>query len=283
MSTGVPSGQSPPRRPPSSWSAASPPPPRRRAAPSGSPARSATSRSARPTPTASCCRPTSGSSRSAPGCWSTTAACCPARSARTASSSPPCTWNDFTGFLTIVNLKTGKIIQQVGTGVGADKTIGDGTVAADGPLWSADGKTLWLPQTADLLRFSVAADGTVKLAAAITLETTTVNLDHGRHHRCPTCPSGMALSPDGSKLYVALNGVNELGVIDTKTNALIQTDPGRQRAAPGGAGRRPRLRLQRGRPPGHAGMTSPTTPTARTSWPARSPAPPSPARCPRWT
>jgi YVTN family beta-propeller protein len=129
------------------------------------------------------------------------------------------TWNDFTGFLTVVNLKTGKIVQQVGAGA---TTMGDGTVAADGPLWSADGKTLWLPQTADLLRFSVAADGTVKLAASITLATETVNLTTG-NTTAPDLPSGMALSPDGSKLYVALNGVNELGVIDTATNTLIQT------------------------------------------------------------
>ncbi len=65
------------------------------------------------------------------------------------------TWNDFTGFLTMINLKTGAIIQQIGTGTGTDKAIGDGTVAADGPLWSADGTTLWFPQTADLVRFSV--------------------------------------------------------------------------------------------------------------------------------
>lgn len=129
------------------------------------------------------------------------------------------TWNDFTGFLTVVNLKTGKIVQQVGAGATA---MGDGTVAADGPLWSKDGKTLWLPQTADLLRFSVAADGTVKLAASITLATETVNLTTG-NTTAPDLPSGMALSPDGSKLYVALNGVNELGVIDTATNTLIQT------------------------------------------------------------
>jgi len=71
------------------------------------------------------------------------------------------TWNDFTGFLTIINLKTGQIIQQLGTGASGDPVIGDGTVAADGPLWSADGKTLWFPQTADLVRYSVGSDGTV--------------------------------------------------------------------------------------------------------------------------
>ncbi len=41
----------------------------------------------------------------------------------------------------------------------------------------------------------------------------------------PDLPSGMALSPDGSKLYVALNGVNKLGVIDTATSQLTQTIP----------------------------------------------------------
>ena len=75
-------------------------------------------------------------------------------SAPTASTWPPCTWNDFTGFLTIISVQTGQIIQQIGTGVGSDKILGDGTVAADGPLWSADGKSLWFPQTSDLVHFT---------------------------------------------------------------------------------------------------------------------------------
>jgi YVTN family beta-propeller protein len=35
----------------------------------------------------------------------------------------------------------------------------------------------------------------------------------------------MALSPDGSKLYVALNGANKLGVIDTANNTLLNEIP----------------------------------------------------------
>ncbi|MCW2906462.1 MAG: beta-propeller repeat protein [Actinomycetia bacterium] len=131
------------------------------------------------------------------------------------------TWYDFTGFLTMFNLKTGKIIQQVGTGIGTDKAIGDGTVAADGPLWSADGTSLWFPQTSDLARFAVGSDGTVSSPVVIPLATTVNNLNTGST-TVPDLPSGMALSQDGAKLYVALNGVNKLGVIDTATNKLTK-------------------------------------------------------------
>src|SRR5207244_6423892 len=37
-------------------------------------------------------------------------------------------WNDFTGFLTIVDPTTGQIVQQVGTGKSGDPALGDGTV-----------------------------------------------------------------------------------------------------------------------------------------------------------
>jgi YVTN family beta-propeller protein len=131
------------------------------------------------------------------------------------------TWRDFTGFLTVFNLSTGKVVQQIGTGVGSDTVIGDASVAADGPLYSADGTSLWFPQGADLVHFTVGADGTVSDPVVIPLTTTIVNLTTG-DTTTDDLPSGMALSADGTKLYVALNGINKLGVIDTSTNQVVK-------------------------------------------------------------
>jgi YVTN family beta-propeller protein len=128
-------------------------------------------------------------------------------------------WYNFTGFLTIVNLSNGSIVQQVGAP--GTPQLGDGTVAADGPLWSPKGDTLWVPQTYDLVRFSASANGTVSNPVVIPLATAVNNLNGGTTNEADE-PSGMALSPDGSKLYVALNGVNQLGVIDTATNQLVR-------------------------------------------------------------
>jgi YVTN family beta-propeller protein len=127
-------------------------------------------------------------------------------------------WYDFTGFLTIFNLKTGAVVQQIGTP--GSTAIGDGTVAADGPLWSPGGTTLWVPQTSDLLKYTVGADGTISgTPVKITLEETQSNLNSGST-TVPDLPSGMAL--DGSTLYVALNGVNKLAVIDTAADTVTR-------------------------------------------------------------
>jgi YVTN family beta-propeller protein len=132
-------------------------------------------------------------------------------------------WNEFTGYLTIFNLQTGKIIEQLGDAY-PNPGIGDGTVAADGPLWSANGRSLWFPQTADLVHFPVSTAGIASKGVVIPLEETIDNLTTGPT-TVPDLPSGMALSSDGTKLYVALNGVNQLGVINTATNQLEKVVP----------------------------------------------------------
>ncbi len=125
-------------------------------------------------------------------------------------------WQNFTGYLSLIDVATGQVVQQVGTGGTDDPSIGDGTVAADGPLYSPDGRTLWVPQSSDLLRFSVQPDGLVN--------TTPVSISLTGASGA-ALPSGMVLSADGSKLYVALNGNNTLGVIDTAANTLVKQIP----------------------------------------------------------
>ncbi|HZT97958.1 MAG TPA: bifunctional YncE family protein/alkaline phosphatase family protein, partial [Chloroflexota bacterium] len=121
-------------------------------------------------------------------------------------------WQEFTGFLTIINLQTNKIVQEVGGY--PNPAMGDGSVGADGPYYSPDGKSLWVGQTYDLLRFPVNSDGTVDTKNMVTIHLPTTGTGGA------ALPSGMAFSSDGSIAYVALNGYNTLGVIDTKTNTL---------------------------------------------------------------
>ena len=132
-------------------------------------------------------------------------------------------WNEFSGYLTIINLKTHTTVDHVGLATpGAPED--DYSVAADGPLFSPDGKTLWVPQSTFLLRFSFdPTTGTATQTAAIPLCGSPLSQPQCDPNTGPSnatgaeLPSGMAYSPDGSKLYVALNGANKLAVIDNLT------------------------------------------------------------------
>ncbi len=148
------------------------------------------------------------------------------------------TWHEFTGYLTIIDLKTGKIVQEEGWEY-PNKTLDPAAgepgeeVAADGPFYSPDGKTLWVPQTGDIAKFTVDPEtGTVSEKVIVNLPKAANGPapEYGEHPGEATHPgealaSGMALSPDGSKLYVAFNGSNTLGVIDTATNEVEEEIP----------------------------------------------------------
>ena len=144
------------------------------------------------------------------------------------------TWNEFTGYLTIFDLKTGKIVQEEG---GYPNTLDPAAgepgeeVGADGPLYSPDGKTLWIP--ADGRHRQVHSRSRNRQGLRKGRSSTMPQAANGPAPEYSTAathpgeaePSGMALSPDGSKLYVALNGSNMLGVINTATNAVEKEIP----------------------------------------------------------
>ena len=158
-------------------------------------------------------------------------------------------WNEFSGYLTVFNLKTGAIVQKTALNTGGTPNDpNDSTVAADGPLFSPDGTTLWVPQSEYVLRFSVdpttgaatqtdaiplCGEGDTALDLGSTFCSGNVaagefgenSTDAAQVANGAELPSGMALSPDGSKLYVALNGANMLGVIDTATKQLVNQIP----------------------------------------------------------
>lgn len=117
------------------------------------------------------------------------------------------------GFLSIFDTKRNKLVQQVGTTNTGDPKIGDGTVAADGPLYSPDGSTLWVPQTSDLLKFTVNSDGTV------VAKPTVIPMVDGS---TPLLPSGGTFSADGKTMYLALNNTNQLAVFDTASNTITR-------------------------------------------------------------
>ncbi len=130
------------------------------------------------------------------------------------------------GFLTVMDLTSGQVIQQVGTGSATDPALGSsptrGQVGTDGPLYSADGTSLFFPLASSILRFAVNADGTVAAGP------TTISLPNATLPGSTTSaalPAGMALSADGSTLYVALNGANTLGVVDLANNTLTSQIP----------------------------------------------------------
>jgi YVTN family beta-propeller protein len=150
------------------------------------------------------------------------------------------TWDDYSTTLTILNLTNGTsqaypLFNGYYLSGAADPYANeDGTVSTDGPLWSADGNTVWVPQTDYVDKYTFdSTSNSWSQADAIWLCNSGTQAT--AQPACDTygpgvtagsdIPAGMALSSDGSKLYVALNGSNALGVIDTSTDQLIDQIP----------------------------------------------------------
>ncbi|MFC5648036.1 bifunctional YncE family protein/alkaline phosphatase family protein [Paenibacillus solisilvae] len=121
------------------------------------------------------------------------------------------TW-DGKGQFTVTDLTTLKVIQQVNAPAG----VGSGKISYGGLLYSPDGSTLWAAQTKNLLRWQVAADGTLSNPTSIPLPGVA-----GR----AAIPSGLVFTPNGQQILVTLNGNNTLAVLDAATGAVVREIP----------------------------------------------------------
>lgn len=116
--------------------------------------------------------------------------------------------------LQIFDLSTYKLVWTVGTAAGVNQKLTDKTVGQEGPTYSPDGKSLWLPQQDGLTRFAVGADGTLGTPTAVKLPKV------GGHS---ALVGQTTYSPDGSTLYAAINGQNTVVALDPGTGAVKQT------------------------------------------------------------
>ncbi|MEU9044724.1 MULTISPECIES: alkaline phosphatase family protein [unclassified Kitasatospora] len=113
--------------------------------------------------------------------------------------------------LVVVDLKTGKVRQRVGTAAVDELHIPSGAVGQESPVYSPDGKQLWLGRLDGYTRFSVNADGTLAAPAAVPIPA------EGDQH---ALASGAVFSADGSTVYAAVNGQNRVVAIDAASGAI---------------------------------------------------------------
>ncbi|WP_424529472.1 phosphoesterase [Sphaerisporangium viridialbum] len=122
--------------------------------------------------------------------------------------------NDRSIALTIVDLQNYKVLQQAGTASTAGVRISNNNVGQEGPAYSPDGKTLWLPQIDGFNRFPVNADGTLGTPAFATIAA---------QGSKKALPAQAVFSADGKTVYAAVNGQNRVVAMDAATGAIQQS------------------------------------------------------------
>ncbi len=95
-----------------------------------------------------------------------------------------------------------------------NQKLTDGTVGQEGPVYSPDGKFLWLSEQDGLTRFAVNADGTLGTATSVPL---------AQVDGLSALPGKPVYSADGSTLYVPVNGQNTVEALNPASGAVEQT------------------------------------------------------------
>src|SRR6478735_7594718 len=116
--------------------------------------------------------------------------------------------------LQVFDLAANKLIYRVGKAAGVDQKLADGSVGQEGPTYSPDGRFLWLSQQDALTLFPVNPDGTLGTATRFPLPQVDGH---------SALPGKSVYSPDGSTLYVAVNGQNSVVALDPATGTVKQT------------------------------------------------------------
>ncbi|MGW4484636.1 alkaline phosphatase family protein [Amycolatopsis sp. NPDC004368] len=116
--------------------------------------------------------------------------------------------------LTIVDLKTYKVQQLIGTSAKVNLKIAGTDVGQEGPSYSPDGKSLWLAQTDGYTKFSVNADGTLANPVSVKIPA-----DGPKH----ALVAQAVFSPDGAVVYAAVNGQNRVVAINASTGVVQQS------------------------------------------------------------
>ena len=235
-----------------------------------------------PMPKGSCCPPTNGSRRSGTRILDYNARLVSSTISPNGHYLAALGWNDFSGFLTIIDLQTDKIVSQTaldsGTGSAEDNSVGP-----DGPLFSSDGKHPLGPAV-DVARqvqlrsrrparpTQTGPDCAVRFASHLV--RVAIRTSARATRAVPTCRREWRCRPTATRCMSRSTATTRSARSTPQTDTLSKTDPGRQRAAPGGPRRQRhgRLRLQRGRPPGEQRSSSRTCQTARRSSRAGRPA-----------
>ena len=116
--------------------------------------------------------------------------------------------------LTIVDLKSWKVQQLVGNNSADNLKITGSDVGQEGPSYSPDGKTLWMPRTDGYTKFTVNADGILSNPTTVSIPA-----DGPKH----ALSSQAVFSADGSTVYAAVNGQNRVVAINAATGTIDQS------------------------------------------------------------